>query len=206
MDGLRDPVGGKSPEIYWRRRIVAAIGVVLVIVVIYFLASSPGGKKSDASPSVTPEVTTSANPSTDPSAPASGDVSRPCTAADVALTITPNPQAFPGGALPVFDVAVKQSGPTPCLLDTAATGTELKVTSGSDRVFSSLDCPSDGTITARQFLLDAGASDNFQVTWNRKRSVPECTTVEAAPRPGTYHAILTVQGIASNDATFSLTD
>ncbi|NYI42556.1 hypothetical protein [Demequina lutea] len=206
MDGLRDPVGGKSPEIYWRRRIVAAIGVVLVIVVIYFLASSPGGKKTDVTASgLTPPVT-SADPSANPSADPSAATSRPCTSADVKLTLTPNPTDFAGVALPMFNVGIKQAGPTPCRLDTAATGTELKITSGTDRIFSSLDCPTDGTINARQFLLAPAANETFQVTWDRKRTAPQCTTVTAAPGAGTYHAVLTIQGIASNDATFTLSN
>ncbi len=204
MDGLRDPVGGKPPEIYWRRRIVAAIGVVLVIVVIYFLASSPGGtKKVGAAATVSPPATTArpgAGTATNPTAA----TSRTCTAADVQLTLKANPSNFAAGALPVFDVGIKQASSTPCRLDTAATGTELKITSGADRIFSSLDCSKDATINARQFLLAPAASETFQVTWNRKRTAPQCAAVTAAPGAGTYHAVLTIQGITSNDATFTL--
>lgn len=206
MDGLRDPIGGKPPEIYWRRRIVAAIGVVLVFVVIYFLATSPGGKADGTATSKSAEPSVSEDPAVDPSALASGDASRSCTSADVTLTMTANPGSFAGSALPVFDVAIKQTGLTPCRLDTAAADTELLITSGSDRIFSSLDCPADATINARQFVLQPDASEAFQVTWNRQRSAPGCSTVAAAPRAGTYHAVLTVQGIEGNDTTFGLTD
>lgn len=205
MDGLRDPVGGKPPEIYWRRRIVAAIGIVLVVVVIYFLASSPGGSTKDgASPNVTPPPSTSANPGAGTGTNPTAATSRTCTSADVQLTLKANPATFAAGALPVFDVGIKQAGPTPCRLDTAATGTELKITSGSDRIFSSLDCPKDATINARQFLLAPAASETFQVTWNRKRTAPQCAAVTAAPGAGTYHAVLTIQGITSSDAAFTL--
>ncbi len=206
MDGLRDPIGGKPPEIYWRRRIVAAIGVVLVFVVIYFLATSPGGKADGTVTSKTnaPQVSSDASP--DPTILPSGDASRPCTSADVTLTMAANPGTFAGSALPVFDVAIKQTGSSPCRLDTAAADTEILITSGSDRIFSSLDCPADATINARQFLLQPDANEAFQVTWNRKRSAPECATVSADPRPGTYHAILTVQGIEGNDTTFVLSE
>ena len=206
MDGLRDPVGGKPQEIYWRRRIVAAIGVVLILVVIYFLVSSPGGKKDGTASSVSTPPAATANSSADPSALPSGGVSRPCTAADVTLTMAANPAKFAAGALPVFDVDIKQSGSTACLLDTAATGTELKITSGTDRIFSSLDCPADATINARQFLLQPGANETFQVTWNRQRSASECATVSATPGAGTYHAVLTVQGVEGSDASFALAD
>lgn len=202
MDGLRDPVGGRPTEVYWRRRIVAATGVALLLVVIFFLATSPGGSDNKLGTSATnsPAPTVSA----DSTAAATDGSTRACNAADVQLTVTPNPRDFAAGALPVFDVDIKQVGATPCKLDTAADGTELLITSGSDRVFSSLDCPTDATISSQQFLLQAGATETIQVTWNRQRSVPECTTVSSAPGAGTYHAVLTVQGIESNDATFTL--
>ena len=204
MDGLRDPVGGKSPEIYWRRRIVAAIGVVLVIVVIYFLASSPGGKTTDAKGATTPPPATSADPSADPSAQPSGDVSRACTAADVTLTVTPNPFEFAAGALPVFDVAIKNAT-APCLLDTASTDTSLVIWSGGesnkDIYFSSAYCPDDGTITSRQLLLQAGAEEPFSLTWSRQRKGEGCSTGNA-PGEGFYWAQVTIQGIASEPAQF----
>jgi hypothetical protein len=205
MDGLRDPVGGKPPEIYWRRRIVGAIGVVLVIVVIYFLASSPGGTKTvGAGATLSPAPTTAASPGAGTGTNPTAATSRTCTAADVQLTLKANPANFAAGALPVFDVGIKQASATPCRLDTAATGTELKITSGPDRIFSSLDCPKDATINARQFLLAPAANETFQVTWDRKRTAPQCAAVTAAPGAGTYHAVLTIQGITSNDATFTL--
>lgn len=207
MDGLRDPIGGKPPEIYWRRRIVAAIGVVLVIVVIFFLWSSPGGSKKDgASSTVSPAPTTAASPGAGTGTNPTAATSRTCTSADVTLTLKANPAPFAAPAPPVFDVGIKQAGPTPCRLDTAATGTELKISSGSDRIFSSLDCPTDATINARQFLLAPAANETFQVTWNRKRSAPQCAAVSAAPGAGMYHAVLTIQGITSNDATFTLSN
>jgi hypothetical protein len=207
MDGLRDPVGGKPPEIYWRRRIVAAIGVVLVIVVIYLLASSPGGSpKVGAAATLSPAPTTAASPGAGTGTNPTAATSRTCTSADVKLTLKANSANFAAGALPVFDVGIKQAGPTPCRLDTASTGTELKISSGSDRIFSSLDCPTDATINARQFLLAPAANETFQVTWNRKRTAPQCAAVSAAPGAGTYHAVLTIQGITSNDAAFTLSN
>jgi hypothetical protein len=105
----------------------------------------------------------------------------------------------------VFDVTITMNGVSPCKLSTSAEGTELLITSGSDRIFSSLDCPDDATINAREFILQAGANDEmFQATWNRQRSAPGCTTVNATPLPGTYKADLKIQGIAAEQATFTL--
>ena len=203
MDGLR-PVGGQPPEVYWRRRIVAAMGLVLTLVVIYFLASSPGGDKDKTGT----KTTNSAAPvvSTAPSGDPSADASRPCAAADVTLTVTPNPFKFAVGTLPVFDVAIKNTT-TPCLLDTAAADTSLVIWSGGesnkDIYFSTAYCPDDGTITGRQFVLASGAQESLSLTWSRQRKGEGCT-IGSAPADGFYWAQVTIQGIASEPAQFEL--
>jgi hypothetical protein len=136
-------------------------------------------------------------------------VSRACTAADVQLTVTPNPFNFTGGKLPLFDVSIKNIGSSPCLLDTAATGSEFTVWSGGesnkDMYFSTAYCPTDGTITARELLLAAGAEEPFSLTWSRQRVGEGCTTGNA-PTAGYYWAQLTLQGIASEPTQFQLSD
>jgi len=205
MDGLRDPVGGRPTEVYWRRRIVAATGVALLLVVIFFLATSPGGtdKKPGASTTNSPAAVVSG----DPTAVAVDGSTRACTAADVELTMTANPFSFAGGALPVFDVAIKNTGETPCKLDTAADGTEFVVWSGGesnkDVYFSTAFCPADGTIADRQLILSGGAEEPLSVTWSRERKGEGCTAGDA-PADGFYWAQLTIQGIASEPAQFQL--
>ncbi len=205
MDGLREPVGGNPPEVYWRRRIVAIVGAVLLLVVLYFLLFSPGGDGSNAAPATSPDPMVTADPTA--GATAGTDVSRPCTAADVAITTTPNPFSFPGGALPVFDVSITQSGSTPCLLDTSAANTEFEVWSGGesnkDIYYSTSYCPDDATITERTMILQPGDEEPFQVTWSRQRVSAECAT-GSTPDPGFYWAQLTIQGIESEPAQFEL--
>ncbi len=104
----------------------------------------------------------------------------------------------------MFDVSITHTGATPCLLSTDSPNTELLITSGSDRIFSSADCPTDATINKRDFLLQPDAKETFSVTWSRQRSAPGCTAVSATPGDGTYHAVLTIQGIEAPDATFQL--
>lgn len=211
MDGLREPVGGQPPEVYWRRRIVAATGLVLALVVLYFLAFSPDGGKDDAA--VSPGAEAPAEGTDDTTTPASdgatGGTSRACTAEDVQLTVTPNPFNVAGGALPVFDVSVKNNSATPCLVDTAAEGTEFTVWSGGesnkDMYFSTAYCPDDATVASRQMLLQSGTEEKLSVTWSRQRVGEGCTTGDA-PAAGFYWAQLTVQGIASEPTQFQLSD
>jgi hypothetical protein len=192
--------------VYWRRRIVAIVGAVLLAVVLYFLVNSPGGETGGTTGTSPNPDGASSEPTADSTAGATdgSDVTRPCTTTDVTITATPNPREFGAGALPKFDVSITHTGTTPCLLDTAAAETELLITSGNDRIFSSLDCPTDATINAREFLLQPDAKETFAVTWSRQRSAPECTPVSASPGNGTYHALLKIQGIEAADTTFVL--
>ncbi len=205
MDGLREPVGGNPSEVYWRRRIVAIVGAVLLLVVVYFLAVSPGGGDSNAAPSTTPDPNVTGNPTA--GATAGTDASRPCTASDVTITATPNAFSFGDGALPMFDVALTQSGATPCLLDTSAADTEFVVWSGGesnkDIYYSTAYCPEDATIAPRTMILQPGDEEPFQVTWSRQRVGADCTPGDD-PDAGFYWAQLTIQGVESEPTQFEL--
>jgi hypothetical protein len=204
MDGLRNPIGEEPPEVYWKRRLVAAIALVLVIVVIWVLiAAATGGDDGDSTPGSNAEPASSISASADATDSTDSSV-RACGESDLTITTTANPATVPEGALPAFDVSLAQDGSSACLLDTDADGTELLITSGTDRMFSSLDCPDDGTIASTQLVLEPGATEDLSVTWNRQRTLPECATETAEPGAGTYKAALTIQGITSEVATFKL--
>ncbi|PKQ27323.1 MAG: hypothetical protein CVT64_02545 [Actinobacteria bacterium HGW-Actinobacteria-4] len=201
MQGLRQPVGDQPPEVYWKRRGILLGLIVLVFLVVWFLSTSPSGETDDPS---SPAPTTSPAPDLTTS-PVAG-ASRACGPEDVEFTTVANPRDFAGGALPNFDVDIEHVGDTPCHLDTASEGTELLIMSGSDRIWSSADCPVDTPINARQFLMQPGAAEEFQVTWPRTRSSVGCNPVSATPLPGTYRATLTIQGIPSAEAVFTLSN
>ncbi|WP_430867880.1 hypothetical protein [Demequina aurantiaca] len=203
MDGLRNPIGDEPAQVYWKRRLIAVVGIVAVILVIWFLISAAtGGDDSGAPTDSSPAATTSASPA---AASGSGDsASRACGSDDIGITTTANPASVGADALPVFDVGLAQTGSSACLIDTDADGTELLITSGDDRIYSSMDCPDDNTIASTQLVLEPGASEDLAITWNRQRSLPDCATETAVPGAGTYNATVTVQGIQSEPAVFTL--
>lgn len=204
MEGVRQPVGDLPPQVYWRRRLVVLGVAILTIVVIYFLITAPRGTQTPGANSTKgPEVTVTATASGDTNL--AFDADRPCEAADVTVTATPNPFSVASGSLPVFDVSVSMKGVSPCKLTVSPENSELLIMSGSDRIFSSLDCSTDATINAREFILQPDSpNEMFQLTWNRQRSAPECATVTATPRPGYYKATVTLQGVAAEPAQFEL--
>lgn len=201
MDGLRNPIGEEPPEVYWKRRLIVGIAIVIAILVIWFIIAKATGGGED--PAVTPDPEAGVSASPDPSGEPASAV-QACGPSDVTITTVANPADVPAGALPVFDANLAQDGASACMIDTAAKGTELLVTSGSDRIYSSTDCAEDNTIATTQLILQPGATENLSVTWNRQRSLPDCATVTAEPGAGTYKAKLTIQGIESEEATFRL--
>lgn len=217
MDGMTRPVGELPPEIYWRRRLVSGAFVVLAILVLYYLIHSlfgggtptPTGTHTTASPTVAatsnPSVTTTSGPTTSPAAaPVNLTGIRKCGSADVTIILTPTSRDWPGTSEPAFKGAVRQNAATECVLDTATTGAELLVTSGSVRQWSNLDCAKAPLMTAQKILLKPNDTAILDVTWPRLRSASGCPTGLAAPGPGTYRATLTVQGITSDQAVFAL--
>ncbi|WP_061963349.1 hypothetical protein [Demequina aurantiaca] len=211
MDGLRNPIGEEPPEVYWKRRLIVGIGIVVLIALVWFIvakatdgSNDPAATPSDAA-TTSPAPTSGATTSPDPSASANAAAaSRACGPEDLTITTTANPADVAAGSPVTFDVDLAQDGSSPCLLDTTADGTELLITSGSDRIYSSTDCPADEAVAATQLVLEPGTEDTVAVTWNGKRSAPDCEEVSASPRAGTYNAALTVQGIESDSAVFRL--
>lgn len=200
MDGLRHPVGTEPSEVYWKRRLAVVIAIAVLVLMLWLVISSLASPSPAGTPS--PEPTVSTSPSANPTSVQA--LNRPCTSADVSLAMAANPRAVPSGAMPSFDVTIEQVSDSPCKLDTTADGTQLLITSGSDRIYSSTDCSGDATIKPQQFLLQPGAQEGMTLSWDRSRSAPGCAKVTATPGAGTYHAKLTIQGIAAQDAVFTL--
>lgn len=207
MDGLREPMGDLPPEVYVRRRIVAALGVILVVVVLGFLIFSPSGDKKPATSTDKGTSSVTPPPSVSPSPTPDLADARACTSADVLLTVTPTPFTVPAGSPATFDVSIKQQGSAPCLLDTDADGTSLVVWSGGesnrDMYFDSTYCEADTTITSRQMLLQPGAEEKMSLAWGRNRIGEGCTE-GASAGPGFYWAKLTVAGVEAEAAQFEL--
>lgn len=206
MDGLRNPVGKEPAEVYLKRRLVLGAGILIVILIVWALVAtnSSGDPAPGTASGSTTDSTVSPAPDASDAADAAGSAVRACGPDDVTITTTANPADVSPGALPVFDLGLAHKGASACMFDTSADGTELLITSGSDRIYSSTDCPDDGTIAAKQLILEPGANESLSITWNGQRSLPKCATVTAEPQPGTYNAAVTIQDISSEAAVFRL--
>lgn len=196
------PVGPEPASTYWVRRAVLAAVVLVVLWGLIALLTGGGddtldtaadGERPSASPSPSEEPTDeptedpSGSPSAEPSESASPSPSaeaRSCADADLQLTAKADKQVYKLGESPVLVLTVRNASDTACLRDLGQGASELVVTSGPDRIWSSDDCSPGGPPGPR--VLDPGQEDVQRLTWGATRSRPGCEGDKAAVAPGTY--------------------
>jgi len=69
---------------------------------------------------------------------------------------------------------------------------ELRIYSGSDRIWSSKDCAT--IVKPFRRTLEAEQAMEWKVTWNGRRSRSGCQSRPEIPRPGTYYATAELAG------------
>lgn len=90
-----------------------------------------------------------------------------------------------------------------CTLAITPTTLVVKVTSGSDTVWSSDDCPD--ALLAKQVVVRADPASHYQFTWGGKRSSDGCQPVDGAVTPGGYWIQAALIGGEPHKAYFDLT-
>ena len=188
------------PHVFWIRRLVV-LGLPLLVVVLLVVWLLNRGDGAGAEPQAEP-TPPAATPTPEPEPTAPGGVTT-CDPAAVALTIAPGGEEFGAGVDPTFEVTVTNAGTAPCLVDAGDAHQEVVITSGDDRVWSSLDCAGEGAAT-RTLLLPGGESDVSQLTWTRVRSAAGCPGGLPAPGAGTYSVTVGLAGVTSPAAVFGL--
>jgi hypothetical protein len=210
MSAVLHPVGPQPQRVYWVRRLLLLLVVVVVAAVAWSVAQGARGGAAEASEEATGETTEDA---ADPAAEGDAAVVEPgpvegdagpaaCTPVDLALTLTTATRSFGPEEQPVFTAGITNTGAAACTVDAGDAAREIVITSGTDRIWSSLDCPVESP--ARLLLLEAGARDEVEVTWPRVRSAAGCPADLPAPRAGTYSAVMTVIATTSAAAVFDL--
>lgn len=199
MSTVLEPRGPLPPQVYWTRRLVVLGAVLLVIIVIWALvARGGGGEASEPGATSDPDVTET-DDADDADPP--GDGASTCGAADLELAVATEQRAHPAGVQPVLEVTVTNVSESSCVVDLAAT--QVLITSGSDRIWSSADCPADD-VAEQVVLLPAGAVETWTTTWQRVRSDEQCGDGLPEPRPGTYRVEVSLVGASSEQTVFDL--
>jgi len=218
------PVGELPAAIYWRRRALIVVAVVLAVVTAFTLFSGGGGKKSNGAAAestsssrntaaATTVVTT--QPPTSPTtaqttattsiAPQTNTVvaPKPCVATNLSIAAATDAISYKVGATPMLALVVTNTGPAPCIQDLADPQIELRVYSGSARVWGSHDCAVQPGTSPQ--TLPVGKPIQRAIQWSGLSSEPNCAGTRTRVGAGVYQVIPLLSGQQGVAAKFSFT-
>lgn len=219
MDGVRHPVGPEPAATYWWRRGLVVVLLALVVLVVALVAHGAGGPRTVAAApaaagtsgsvpskgSTTSEPSAAASsrsagpaPSTSSAKPSARSTAKPtgtalpaCNPAQMEVALTGSKTLAPGRST-VFRLSMVNDGPGRCQATVRARHFELKVYSGTDRIWSSKDCA--GSLERVSEPLGRGKAAEWRMTWNGRRSAPDCQDRPGLPGAGTYVATAQLDG------------
>ena len=207
MSTFRNPVGPQSPKVYWRRRLLLAIGVVVVIVIIILIVSRPGKTAQGTVGNITNKAPNSAAPSASASGVAANAASA-CLPANITLTAVTDKASYGATGKPQLSMTIVNTGSKDCTINVGSTQSELIVTSGSEKIWDSKDCQTAPVDTPVTLTPNSPVSSTNPTVWDRTRS--STTTCSAARTPVTaahasYHLSVKIGSITSKTtAQFAL--
>lgn len=225
MTTVTRPRGPLPAQVYWTRRLlVVAVAFALVFGLAHLLGSGgsggpsarPVGASASAS-TATPATTAALTPSPSPTRGARGK-----GRAGKTPTPTPTPLATPSGtcvnsgvvATPsvkgtayagtsvVFTMTLATVVSPACTWVVSAQSLVVKVTSGSDRVWSTQECV--GAVPKQSVVVRKDHPVAVSVVWNGQRSDSDCTRSTAWAEPGYYHVVAASYGADPIDVQFEL--
>lgn len=205
--------------VYWRRRL-AVVGIALLLVVGFArLFGGDGGEhRAQEAANVAASTAPSPSGSTSPAAPVA---TQPAVTAPAAPVPTTPMLPAPEGRCSDEDIVA-----TPTVVDARATtpvvirlelrtqsnpactwrfgpkSLQLKITSGNDRIWSTLDCPK--AIASRDLVVRRDTATTVDVLWNSRRSDEDCSSHTRWALPGYYHVTAAVLGGEPVDVQFPL--
>ena len=140
---------------------------------------------------------TSASASPTPLATPSG----PCANSDVVVTPSVKGAAYAGRPV-VFEMNLTTKVSPACDWDVTAESLVVRITSGSDRVWSTQDC--FGAVPRQSVVVRKDQPVSVTVVWNGQRSDAECTRTTPWAAPGYYHVVAAAFGAEPTDVQFPL--
>ncbi|GAA1440639.1 hypothetical protein [Leifsonia poae] len=202
MSTFKHPVGPQPSKVYWRRRLLVALGLLAVIVVIILIVVRPGS--SSGTPAAVPTTSTTPKAATNPTSIPTTETTangQPCTAANITVQAITDLNAYAAGQNPKLAVSITNHGTTSCKIDAGTSKQVFTITSGSEVYWKSTDCQTSKVYA--EVLLQPGKTISSQtpITWDRTRSDPKTcqATRDQVPAGGaSYHLQTSVAGIISD--------
>ncbi len=233
LTSMTSTTRGQLPAaVYWRRRL-AVLGTLalLVVAVVRTFGDSgadattkvtevgttpkvvygPPAPTSDtagaeATDTQTPAVEAAPDPAaaTTPTVAATTELPEPtgqCSDDDVVITPSvPDPQAT---KTVVIDLTLRTEIATACLWQITPESVQLRITSGEDRIWSTIECAT--AVPDRSLVLRRESDTIVKVKWNARRSDADCSKHTAWALPGSYHLTVSPLGGEPTDLQFELT-
>ena len=213
--------GPLPPRVYWRRRLFA-VGLVATLVFVVVSAVRGGGEPPDdgpvatqaaAEPSSAPTTgpeqegrqprpgqrERGARPSTPPE-PVLAEPEGACLDSDV--LITPVVEEAVAGRDVTVTLQLRTAEAAACTWRVGAQHVTMKITSGSDQIWTSLQCPQ--AIPRHEVVVRQAVTTFVDVVWNARRSDDGCPQQTDWALPGTYHVAAAALGGEPADARFEL--
>jgi hypothetical protein len=125
-----------------------------------------------------------------------------CSTGDLEVTARVDDDEVPAGEPVPVVVEVRSRGSEPCGLRVDASSFRVHITSGSDLIWDTADCPS--VVPETRLTLDGETPSRLTVTWPGARSSEGCPTDTPKALPGYYAAHASVGGVTSAAERFRL--
>jgi hypothetical protein len=197
MSTVLRPVGPHEAWVYWVRRavLVGVIVVILVVAIVVFAGGSPS-KPRAKSPGPSPTVSTSTS-----TTPATTQVSA-CDPSALKLVLSTNSDTYPAGQSPTLVGEFTNSASTACTVSIDPANDVWRITSGTDRIWTTKGCASKGT--TKQLKLKPGGTKMVSIAWDGRRLTSGCDEGTVA-LPGEYVLRATLNGVKGQPAVFHIT-
>lgn len=197
MRALLHPVGPEPSRTYWLRRAISIVAIVVVVVLIGWAIGlnqtpAPAVVDTSASSSAPSEPATGISVSVPTAMPSGTALSLPTTCVPAELVLGfEAPDSLTNAQEAPFVVSLASPGGN-CVLDLSAQTLEVRVFSGTDRIWSTADCSDYGLTGMREVGVQPV---QFSLTWPARRSSPNCGLSNVQLRPGTYVATAELTGV-----------
>lgn len=211
------PRGPLPPRVYWTRRLLLLVVALGLVFGIAHILGGGGGSPAPAARRVgavaSPATTATAGPSPTqtvvrppkasrtPTPTPLASPSGPCANSDVVVTPSVRGAAYAGRPV-VFAMTLTTKVSPACDWDVTAESMVVRITSGSDRVWSTQDCV--GAVPRQSVIVREDHPVSVTVAWNGQRSDAECTRTTAWAEPGYYHVVAAAFGGDPTDVQFPL--
>ena len=214
--------GSLSPSVYWRRRVFVlgtALALILIVVNLFNGGDQPKPKakasqsaaQTDTGEDDAEETDTKRNGglakarraarrNQTPTAPVLPPPTGTC--ADDDVMITPSVASAVAGRDVTITLSLQTKTAEACNWQVSAETVALKITSGSDDIWTSGQCPV--ALPTQDVIVRQIQATPVNVIWNARRSKDNCPAETDWAQKGTYHVASAAYGGEPVEATFEL--